>query len=78
MINVEIEPDQAGGYVLRVRDGDNKEILLSSTSQSYANAVDAEKVARRLFERQYGGREPEPVELRTTYRDGTHGIELIR
>lgn len=50
MIRVEIEPVlERTGYVLRVRDGQNGNILLSSTSQSYSHAADAEALARRLF-----------------------------
>lgn len=50
MIRVEIEPELSGeGYVLRVRDGQNGAILLSSTSQGYSRSIDAEKLARRLF-----------------------------
>ncbi|MCV7230707.1 hypothetical protein [Mycolicibacterium komossense] len=88
MIRIEIEPDTAAGYVLRVRDGDNHNILLSSTSQSYANEQDAERLAKRLFASlevwsQVVGvdppfTEPEPVGLLVTYRNGQKTTGLVR
>lgn len=84
MIRIEIGPDTAGGYVLRVKDGENGRILLSSTSQSYANPEDAEKIARRLFgptstdmdQPLHGDRED--VQLQISYRNGTSSVERIR
>jgi hypothetical protein len=51
MIRIEIEPGDADAehYVLRVRDAQNGNVLLSSTAQGYNHATDAERIARRLF-----------------------------
>ncbi|WP_349318883.1 hypothetical protein [Mycolicibacterium canariasense] len=87
MIDVEIEPDARDGYTLRVRDGQNREILLSSTSQSYAHASDAEQIARRLFqidEPPFGGFAPERpdglerISLTIRLRDGSVSAVMIR
>lgn len=92
MIRIEIAPDVGTGYVLRVKDGANGRILLSSTSQSYANPEDAEKIARRLFgptstDSRYMpsddianvvNSDREAVELVISYRNGTSSVELIR
>lgn len=52
-IQAHVHPDTRGKFVVTVRDPANNEILLSSTSQGYENAGDAEKLARRLFGRTY-------------------------
>lgn len=88
MIDVEVEPDRADGYVLRVLDGDNRDVLLSSTSQSYANADFAERLAKRLFASaevwsKVVGIDPpftrsEPFGLLIRYRDGESKAEIIR
>lgn len=90
MIKVEIEPntvenpdDENYGYVLRVRDGHNDDVLLSSTSQAYRNPGFAQDLARRLWPsfspRQGYLNEPvEHVTMVTTYRDGSTHTEGLR
>lgn len=52
MIRVEIaehQPTDTASYTLRVVDGYNRNILLSSTSQRYSNRAFAVDLAKRLF-----------------------------
>lgn len=88
MIDLEIEPDAADGYVLRVRDGANHDVLLSTTSQSYANEADVERLAKRLFASPavWSGvvgidppfTEREPFGLSIRFREGGSRVGFIR
>ena len=99
MIKVEIEPndvedpaDDTYGYVLRVRDGQNGEVLLSSTSQGYTNPSFAQELARRIFAKgsplgpddgsgsgtAFVVDYDEHVTMVTTYRDGSTNTEGLR
>lgn len=80
MIKVQIDPDEAGGYVLRVRDGANDNILLSSTTQSYENVNFVQGLARRLFvvsaDQRIDG--AEPVVTVTRFNTGGQATEQLR
>lgn len=88
MIRVDIHPDVRGKYIITVLDPGQPDrgILLSSTSQGYENAGDAEAIVHRLFGGPHpgamldvadadtfaagGAGVPEPVELYVTYKSG--------
>lgn len=85
MIRIEIQPNDAPeqDYILRVRDGNNGNVLLSSTSQGYANPGFAQELSRRLFPAidqpfDNNGAAIEPVVMVTTFANGKTETEQLR
>lgn len=71
MIAVQIGTNDKGQYDIRVLDGSNGKLLLFS-HQGYENAVDAEAVVARVFDRPDGTPSRlESVVVSTVLKDGT-------
>lgn len=73
-IEAGLVPTPGPRYVLSVRDGENHEVLVSTTSQGYANPGDAEALAIRLFGTPEGTALPAELEaawVTITYADGS-------
>lgn len=77
-IRVEVQANEEGRYTVRTRDGENGNVLLSSTGQLYERRDFATHVARRHFPKlssatlaAFRAEEIEPVFLAVLDADGT-------